>query len=594
MDPGHRGDARIGARDGRPTGGSLNDEQIARLTQRVYDLEREVAELNRRLGAPRPPKREADAPVTPTVAQPSPTTAADRPREVPVPLPATTPRDEADVLGAWFARTGAVVLLIGFGFAFKYAIDRGIIGPTGRVALGLAGGLVLVASAEWAMRRGWPAWAQAVAGAGVALSYLSILAAVQLYDLIDPTPAFACLVLITAVGGFLAIRHNSVVLALLATVGGYLNAVILATETPRPLAVFVYLLALQAGVLGLAFLRRWRALDAAALAGTVIVFALTVGDATFAAALAFSTLYFVVFAALPIVRAFRTKIDGEDLALLAVGAFLYFGYAAVLFDDNGFANRRGALALAMGVAHVALGFGMRNRNEQLSTGLLALGMAFGALFVPFQFRGNAIPAGWAVEGTLLIWAGSHLPVRRFRIIGAVLMTLSLYALLQLSNELAPDRLLLSDEAAALATEIAALGVAAWLLARDPAPLPRESAVVAVLAALAVALGWISLEVTAELDRSGVTDQAKQFSLSAVWGSFAAALLALGVRFRARWIRMAGVALFAVVLAKLVLADLWTLSTSYRFMAFVGLGVVLLICSLGYYRFRDYLTGTEAD
>jgi uncharacterized membrane protein len=574
---------------------SSSEQQIARLTQRVYQLEQKLNELQRALDA-----SSRVGTTTPAVAV-APTVPASPPAATVqhTPIPTTIPppvawerRDEADVLGAWFARIGAIVLLIGLGFAFKYAVDRGIIGPTARVTLGLAAALGLVIAAEWAVKRSWAAWAQAVAGAGVALSYLSILAAVQLYALIDPALAFACLVVITVGAGFLAIRHDSIVLALLATAGGYLNAVILTTEQPRPLGVFTYLLALEAGVLGLAFLRGWRVLDGTTLLGTVIVFGLTAGDVDFGTLLGFSTVYLLMFVALPVVRAFRRAIGIEDLALVALGLFVYFAYVAVLLGDNGFEGKQGSLALVMGLAVAALSFGMRTRSEHLSTGLLFMGIAFGVLFVPLQFNEEAISAAWAVEGALLVWAGSYAPLRRLRTFGVILLGVSVFALLSLYNRLVPDRLLVSSEAIVFVIEIAALATVAWLLRHNPEPLPRESAAVAVLAAIAVAIVWVSVEVTAQLDRSGATDQAVQFSLSAVGGSFATALLAFGVRLRMRWIRMAGVSVFGIVLAKLALADLWKLSTSYRFMAFAGLGVILLACSLGFYRFRDHLVGPD--
>jgi len=561
---------------------SPHEEQIARLTQRVYRLERELDELRRGLNAPPAPAR----PMTPGHVSAPPATRAR-----PTVSPATRePRDEAEVFGAWFARIGVVVLLIGCGFAFKYAVDQGVLGPSARVALGLAAGIGLVAASEWASRRGWTGWSQAVAGGGVAITYLSVLAAVQLYDLIDAAPAFVCLVVITAGGGLLAVRHDSLVLALLATAGGYLNAVLLTSEQPRPLAVLSYLLALEVGVLGLAFVRRWRALDWAALLGTAVVFAMTAGDTDFGVRIAFVTMYVVLLVAFSVARALRGSVDTGDVVLAATGALMYFAYVADLLNRFGFRDKQGALALTMGVAVVATGFAMRRRSEPLYKGFLLLGLIFAVLFVPIQFEGQIVSAGFAVEASLLVWAGSTRPLRTLRTFGAALLGLSMLTFLAQFENFVPDRLLLSGDSAAFVVEIVAFGLVAWFLRDGAEPLPAESAVIGALSAIALAIAWVSVEVTAQLDRSGASDQALQFSLSAVWGVFATVVLAVGVRLRMRWVRLAGVALFGIVLLKLAFDDLWTLSTSYRFIAFVGLGAVLLACSLGFYRFRDYLVG----
>ena len=92
---------------------------------------------------------------------------------------------EEDAIGTWFPRLGALAVLIGAGFGFKYAIDQGWIGPGLRVVLGIVAGLALVAGGEVTRKCGWHPYAQAVAGGGVALVYLSVWAAFHLYGLVS-------------------------------------------------------------------------------------------------------------------------------------------------------------------------------------------------------------------------------------------------------------------------------------------------------------------------------------------------------------------------------------------------------------------------
>ena len=70
----------------------------------------------------------------------------------------------------------------------------------------------------------------------------------------------------------------------------------------------------------------------------------------------------------------------------------------------------------------------------------------------------------------------------------------------------------------------------------------------------------------------------QFTLSTTWGLYAGALLTVGVVTRQRWARLAALGLFAVTVAKMLLLDLWTLSTGERVLAFVGAGRLLLACT----------------
>ena len=115
---------------------------LDRLIERFERLERDVEELKRTW----PGERTVDAATEPgTFAPPV--------SDAPPPLPAGVGSTEAVVLGepipdaldieesvvgTWFPRLGALALLLGAGFGFRYAVDRGWIGPGARVAVGSA------------------------------------------------------------------------------------------------------------------------------------------------------------------------------------------------------------------------------------------------------------------------------------------------------------------------------------------------------------------------------------------------------------------------------------------------------------------------
>jgi uncharacterized membrane protein len=44
---------------------------------------------------------------------------------------------------------------------------------------------------------------------------------------------------------------------------------------------------------------------------------------------------------------------------------------------------------------------------------------------------------------------------------------------------------------------------------------------------------------------------------------------------------------------MLVVDLWTLSTGERVLAFIGVGCLLLACSLMYHRFKDMIFGAVA-
>jgi uncharacterized membrane protein len=77
------------------------------------------------------------------------------------------------------------------------------------------------------------------------------------------------------------------------------------------------------------------------------------------------------------------------------------------------------------------------------------------------------------------------------------------------------------------------------------------------------------------------DRAEQVALSIFWSVFAISLVIAGFIWRTAGFRYVGLGLFAVVLLKVVVIDLSQVSTGYRILSFIGLGVLLLGTSVLY-------------
>ncbi len=77
------------------------------------------------------------------------------------------------------------------------------------------------------------------------------------------------------------------------------------------------------------------------------------------------------------------------------------------------------------------------------------------------------------------------------------------------------------------------------------------------------------------------ERAEQVALSIFWSLFALSSVAAGFARRAAGLRYAGLALFALTLLKVVAIDLGQVSTGYRILSFMGLGLLLLGTSVLY-------------
>ena len=109
--------------------------------------------------------------------------------------------------------------------------------------------------------------------------------------------------------------------------------------------------------------------------------------------------------------------------------------------------------------------------------------------------------------------------------------------------------------------------------------PYAYRVVAAVAAVGLALAYLSLEVTTlyhgpVLTRGPITN-AEQYTYSAVWLAFGVLLLLTGVILRSQPARLASAAVVLITVGKVFLFDLAMLEGAFRALSFIGLGLVLV-------------------
>ena len=165
---------------------------------------------------------------------------------------------------------GGITLAVAGMLIVKLSIDSGLLTPPIRVIAGLLFGTVLIAGAEAALRFEErvrdPRVRQALAGAGVATLYASILIAVNLYRLIDPFAAMLGMAGVTALALFLAIRFGAPT-ALLGLAGGLAAPALVGSSEPNVPLLSVYLALAVGGLCTLSRNQRWAWLGVSALVG---------------------------------------------------------------------------------------------------------------------------------------------------------------------------------------------------------------------------------------------------------------------------------------------------------------------------------------
>ena len=165
---------------------------------------------------------------------------------------------EYAVASQWLLRIGILILVVGIGFFLKYSVEHGLISPGGRVGLASITGLGLLISGVRLLGRKYHVLGQGLLGGGLATLYLAVFAASpNLYDLIEQLPAFLLMGVITILAGAIAVRFNSILVAVLGIIGGYGTPFMLSTEVMNFPGLYGYMLVLGIGVLGLCYWKNW-------------------------------------------------------------------------------------------------------------------------------------------------------------------------------------------------------------------------------------------------------------------------------------------------------------------------------------------------
>lgn len=164
-----------------------------------------------------------------------------------------------------FSAIAGIALALAGVFFLKFSIDHGWLQPPIRVALGIITGVALLALCEQKFARQYPATANALDAAALAILFGSFFAAHALWHLIGMLTAFGFLGLVTAVAVYLSVRRDSVFIAVLGLLGGFATPALLGSGHNNPIGLFGYLLLLNAGLSWVAYMKRWPVLTALSL-----------------------------------------------------------------------------------------------------------------------------------------------------------------------------------------------------------------------------------------------------------------------------------------------------------------------------------------
>ncbi|MBX3433176.1 MAG: DUF2339 domain-containing protein [Pirellulales bacterium] len=516
---------------------------------------------------------------------------------------------EFAVASQWLLRIGVLVLVVGVGFFLKYSIDHGWLGPQARVAMSTLTGFAMLIAGTRILGRRYHLLGQGLLGAGLATLYFTVYAAANLFQLIGQGPAFGLMGLVTALAGGVAVRFDSMLVAVLGIIGGYLTPLMLGSGPPNLPALFGYLLVLGIGVLAVCYWKNWPLVNLLSFLGTYGLTIATLEGATtrpFGDVFPFLVGFFILFSTMTFLYKLVRHAPANLLDLLALvanaGTFFILGGGLV---DERFGRRWVAvLAVALAAFYVAHAWHFLRRkfvDRNLLISFISLAAFFSAVAMPLALSRQWITASWAIQAVVFLWAADRLGSQFVRQLGYLLFAVVLgrFLLLDLSREFLQGRVALRDlpwqdyvqalvervvafgipvgcfglayrmlprPTAESATTTEAVGAPPVAAANDvPAWVPTTAAGRGLLAAAAVALGgYLFLELNRTV--GFFYPPARLPVLTVLLAALGGLVLTAALAWESKFLQSALVAIAGLLVAKLALFDLpsWRTSTWFLY------------------------------
>lgn len=396
---------------------------------------------------------------------------------------------EFAVASTWLLRVGIAILVMGIGFFLKYSIENGLIPPLGRVTLSLLAGVGLLGTGLRLLENvRYRVFAQGLIGGGIVTFYFSIFAAYQFYSLVPASLTFALMTMVTISVSGLAVRLNSLLIATLGLIGGYVTPLMLASTEPDYLSLFTYMLFLGCGVLGISYKKNWPLLQHLSFVctyGLVLASLSKYEPSHFWEVMPFLAGFFMLFSTMvflfQLVNAQKSHL--LDVLLLLLNAMIFFGISYTLVEDAFGYRWMAVVSLSLALlyfVHLYYFLTYRLVDRELLFAFTGLAAFFVAVTIPLLLSNEWITVSWSIQALVMMWMAGKLKSEFLRHVAYIMYSLVLIRLLGLDlphlygvDKFVPDGPPLSDYLIYFAQRLIVFGVpvasfgCAYRLLRDP-------------------------------------------------------------------------------------------------------------------------------
>jgi hypothetical protein len=238
----------------------------------------------------------------------------------------------------------------------------------------------------------------------------------------------------------LSLSYNRVELAVLSILGGFGSPFMVSTGEGNYVVLFTYVLIIDAGMLVLAYFKKWNIINIIAYVFTLILFGAWLSDRFDAnnlrmirGGMIFATLFYFTFFAMNLVNNLkvRRKFEALDISMLLSTTFLYYAAGMVILNNHFGEDIKGLFTAGVGVFNFVFAYMLYRKKDvdrNLVFLLIGLVLTFISLAAPVQLKGNYITMFWAAETVLLLWLSQQSGIKLMKLASLVIMVFMVISL----------------------------------------------------------------------------------------------------------------------------------------------------------------------
>jgi uncharacterized membrane protein len=513
----------------------------------------------------------------------------------------------------WLLVIGIITIVFAVGFFLKYSFEKGWIGPAGRVALAYLLGIGFLVAGNYFQKKKYTVFGLCIFGGGISVLYFATYAAFQVYHLLSQGVSFLLMILITILTCLVAIIYNNRFLAILGLIGGFLTPLLMSTGSANHLALLSYMTILNLGIFAVAFFKRWQILTVLGFIATYLLytgwFFNYYSPTVFWIAVIFINIFYLIYNIMPFLYDFLREraIKLRGFFILGFNSLFAFLYSFFMIKEEFSVAWASIVSVAYAFTFLLFAQFLYQRGVEHRYAFpvfLDKAALFLVITIPLIFSHHWVTIFWTTQAFILLLMGIKLNRLELKIGSYLLMSVSIIKLylsdLNTVFRYDLDRLVvgkgfdyrLGERYLTLVFVLAVLYVFFNKIIKkvhgQMSPSPLSSFLWGVWGSLL----FITITLEVSVFFSEINKPAQLAALSILWTIFSIVLMLLGFDKESVRMRITAICLFLFTLGKIFFIDIADVSTPYRILSFFILGVILLVSSYLYYRFKDKILASE--